>query len=117
VCSGKREAPPDKPGASEAVTVYLFEGGTSANFQAREPSSVATAKTPTTRLNVRTDPSGAGVLLNGQPIGISPGLFFAPSGDCTLNVELEGYKPQSQQVKVLEGQITRVEIQLKRTAR
>jgi hypothetical protein len=110
-------APLDDTAGIDGGAVYLFEGGTSADFQAREPSSVAVTGTPTTRLYVRTDPAGAKVVLDGQPMGTSPGLFFAPPGQCKVTVELKGYEPQSQQAKVVEGQITRVEMQLKRTAR
>lgn len=95
--------------------VYLFEGGSSAEFKAHEPP-VTKAETPTTRLYVRTNPPGAKVHLDGQPIGTSPGLFFAPPGDCSVTVELKGYEPHSQPVKVISGQITRVEVQLERTA-
>jgi len=108
-------APFDDTAGIDGGAVYLFEGGSSAEFKAHEPP-VTKAETPTTRLYVRTSPPGAKVHLDGQPIGTSPGLFFAPPGDCSVTVELKGYEPHSQPVKVISGQITRVEVQLERTA-
>jgi outer membrane protein assembly factor BamB len=106
-------APFDDAAALDAGAVYLFEGGSSADFQSEEPP-VTTRKTPTTRLYVRTAPPGAKVLVDELPVGTSPGLFFVWPGDHKVTVELKGYKAQSQPVKIVEGQITRVEAVLKR---
>ncbi|MFH1922891.1 MAG: PEGA domain-containing protein [Planctomycetota bacterium] len=108
-------APLDDTAGIDAGAIYLFEGGASADFQALELPPVSESKTTTTRLYVRTTPPGARVLLDGQPIGKSPGLFFAPSGDHKITFELPGYAPQSQPVTVLDGQITRLDAQLKRS--
>ncbi|NQT13189.1 MAG: PEGA domain-containing protein [Planctomycetes bacterium] len=96
----------------------MFEGGASADFQDRdrEAPSFGKSNAPTTRIYVRTTPPDAKVLLDGQPIGISNGLFFAPTGDHKISLEMSSHDPHSREVKILQGQITRIEVQLKRSS-
>ena len=109
-------APFDDTTGPNAGAVYLFEGGTSAEFAAGEPT-IITSKTPTTRLYVRTTPPGASVSLDKRPIGKSDGLFTVPSGEHEVTLELPGHKTQTLRVKVAQGQVTRVQAQLNRTPR
>lgn len=108
-------SPFDDTAGIDGGAAYVFEGGTSADFQDREAPPVAKSNAPTTRLYVRTTPPGAKVFLDGQSIGISPGLFFAPPGDRKITLELPGHDPQSQSVQVVDGKITRIEAQLKKS--
>ncbi len=80
---------------------------------------VETSATPTTRLYVRTIPSGAEVRLDGKPAGKSDDLFVVPAGvrKMTIEVELDGHYPEHQDVQIRGGRITRVELKmLRRTA-
>jgi len=106
----------DDTAGPNAGAVYLFEGGTSAEFAAGR-STITMSKTPTTRLYVRTTPPGATVFLDKQPIGISNGLFIVPPGEHEVTLELPGHETQTLPVKVVEGQITRLQAQLNRKPR
>jgi hypothetical protein len=109
-------APFDDTAGTNAGAVYLFEGGSSAEFAAGKPTIIR-SNTPTTRLYVRTSPPGASVFLDKRPIGTSNGLFIVPAGKHQLTLELPGHAHLSLPVKVAEGQITRIEAQLKRSPR
>lgn len=109
-------SPFDDTNGIDGGAAYLFEGGASADFQDREARPVTESNAPTTRIYVRTTPPGAKVLLDGQPIGISNGLFFAPTGDHKISLEMSSHDPHSRDVKILQGQITRIEVQLKRSS-
>ena len=109
-------APFDDVAGIDAGAVYLFEGGSSAEFKTSGPP-VTMTKTSTTRLYVRTTPPGARVLLDRRPIGISNGLFTVPPGDHKITLEMAGYETQTLPVKVAESQITRLQAQLKRSSR
>jgi hypothetical protein len=109
-------SPLDDTNGIDGGAAYLFEGGTSAEFRDRKAPPVSESKTPTTRLYIRTTPPGAKVLLDGRPIGVSPGLFFAPVGSRKITLELSGHDPLSKSVKVAEGEITRVEAELKKSS-
>ena len=106
----------DDTAGINAGAVYLFEGGSSAEFAAGG-STFTLSKTPTTRLYVRTSPPGASVFLDKRPIGTSNGLFIVPSGDHEVTLELPGHKTQTLRVKVAQGQINRVQAQLNRKPR
>jgi len=106
-------APLDDTAGIDAGAIYLFEGGTAKEFAARGPS-VSKIKTATTRLYVRTTPPGAKVSLDGQIIGVSPNLLTVPPGDHEVTLEAAGHEPQSRRVKAADGQITRLEVALKR---
>jgi hypothetical protein len=109
-------APFDDTAGTNAGAVYLFKGGSSSEFAA-SGQVVKLSNTPTTRLYVRTSPPGASVFLDNRPIGTSNGLFIVPPGKHQVRLELPGHKPQTLPVKVAEGQITRIEAQLKRKPR
>lgn len=72
--------------------------------------SVTTSPTPTTRLYVKTVPPGAEVTLDGKPLGPSDGLFIVPPGVSSVKVELTGQEPRVQQVEIVAGRITRLEL-------
>ena len=67
---------------------------------------------PHTRLFVRTIPPGAKVILDGEVLGESDGLFLVSAGVRKITVELDGYHPNGQQVRLRDGWITRVELVL-----
>jgi PEGA domain-containing protein/FG-GAP repeat protein len=106
-------APLDDTGGLNFGAVHLFEGAASGKFGATSPP-VSMVNSATTRLYVQTTPPGAKVLLDGKSIGISNGLFFAPTGNHKIALELPGHVAQTLAVKIAEGQITRVEATLKR---
>jgi hypothetical protein len=74
---------------------------------------VETSPTPTTRLYVRTIPPGARVVLDGQELGTTDGLFLVPPGTGKLSITLDGQQPEIRQVEISEGRITRIEVNLK----
>ena len=71
------------------------------------------SETPTTRLFVQTVPPGAAIILDDKPLGQSNGLFLVSPGVRKITVELDGYYPECQQVRLPEGWITRVELELR----
>ncbi len=75
---------------------------------------VETSKTPETFLYVRTSPSGAEILVDGKPLGTSPGLFKVPPGVCRIVVELDGYQPGDQEVTIKPGHVQRLVLRLTR---
>jgi hypothetical protein len=80
------------------------------------PAQLDTSATPTTRLFVRTVPVGAVVTVDGKPIGKSDGLFIIPPGVRKIAVELDGYAPETREVKVQAGRIAKVRIELQQQA-
>ena len=74
---------------------------------------VQTSATPSTRLYVRTTPSGASVQLDAPRWGKSDGLFVVPAGVGKLTITLDGKLSEVRQVEVSEGRITRLEVDLK----
>jgi len=110
-------APFDDTAGPDAGALYLFKGGPSADFAGGEPARTIFPPTRTTRLYVRTTPPGASVSLDKRPIGKSDGLFTVASGDHQVTLELPGHKTQTLRVKVVAGQVTRVQAQLNRNPR
>ena len=79
-------------------------------------NQVETSRTADTLLYIRTVPSGAQILLDGKPLGSSDGLFPVKAGTYKIVVDLEGHEPQKQQISIRDGQITRIELELNRSA-
>ncbi len=77
------------------------------------PDGVETAPQPKTQLYVKTVPSGATVILDGKELGKSDGLFSIRPGDHRLVLRLAGYVEERRPIKAAEGEITRVEVELK----
>jgi hypothetical protein len=80
------------------------------------PAQLDKAATPTTRLFVRTVPRGATVTLDGKAIGESDGLFQVLPGGHKVTVQLDGYAPETREIQVDEGRITRLRIELQTPA-
>lgn len=99
-------------GTSLVLPLILLSGlGQAGGFlNAAEP--VKTGEKRDTLLYVRTEPPGARVLINGQEVGTSDGLFHAAPGQGTLLVELEGRQPDKREVIIKANAITRVELSL-----
>ncbi|NQV34858.1 MAG: type II secretion system protein GspG [Phycisphaeraceae bacterium] len=76
-------------------------------------NQVETSRTADTLLYIRTVPSGAQILLDGKPLGNSDGLFPVKPGMYKIVVDLEGHEPENQQISIRDGQITRIELELK----
>ncbi|HUT95575.1 MAG TPA: PEGA domain-containing protein [Thermoguttaceae bacterium] len=76
-----------------------------------------TEEVPRTRLFVRTVPPGAKIILDGEPLGQSHGLFLVPPGVRKVIVELDGYYQNGREIKLPEGWITRVELELTKRPR
>ena len=95
-----------------AVCVLMSLGYVST--KAAQP--VETSRTPSTRLYVRTVPSGAKIKLDGKPRGTSDHLFKVPPGvrKMTIDVELDGHYPKQQTVEIRGGRITRVELEMEK---
>lgn len=77
---------------------------------------VETSETPRTQLYVRTVPSGATIVVDGQPLGKSDALFIIPAGTHKLSISLDGREPVARDVKVASGEVTRLEVQLQKPA-
>jgi hypothetical protein len=70
----------------------------------------------TTQLYVKTVPTGAEVSVDGTVVGKSDKLFDVSAGSHKLSLSLEGYVKEERTVDVREGEITRVEVELKKQA-
>jgi hypothetical protein len=68
----------------------------------------------TTRLYVRTLPPGAEIILDGQPLGHSDGLFVVPPGVRRVIIDMDDYRREERQVEVPEGEIVRVVVELEK---
>ncbi|MGC4086536.1 MAG: PEGA domain-containing protein [Polyangiaceae bacterium] len=55
------------------------------------------------RLSVSSLPSGAGVLVDGTPLGPAPVSALVPSGGLRLSLELSGYAPVSERLSLQGG--------------
>lgn len=75
---------------------------------------VEISQTADTLLYIRTLPSSAQIRLDGKPLGNSDGLFPVKPGTYKIVVDLEGYEPETQQISMRNGQITRIELELNR---
>jgi hypothetical protein len=69
---------------------------------------------PTTSLYVKTVPPGATVTVDGKRLGESNDLFTVSAGSHKLTLHLEGYDDEERTIDVRDGQITRVEVTLKK---
>jgi hypothetical protein len=67
-----------------------------------------------TLLYVRTVPSGAKVLLNGEKLGTSDDIFSVGPGVGRIVIELEGYQSDPKEVTIKANAVTRLELILKR---
>ncbi len=77
---------------------------------------VETSETPRTQLYVRTVPSGATIAVDGTPLGKSDALFIIPAGTHKLSISLDGRDAVARDVKVADGEVTRLELQLQKPA-
>jgi hypothetical protein len=75
---------------------------------------VETSPQTTTQLYVKTTPTGAEVSLDGHVLGKSDKLFKVAAGTHKLSLRLEGYVQEDRNVEVRDGEITRVEVELKK---
>ena len=73
---------------------------------------VEKSPTPTTHLYVRTTPSGARVLLDGKPLGTSPGVFSVEPGVRRIVIHWDGYDPDDKEITIRAGRVTRLEVKL-----
>ncbi len=69
---------------------------------------------PEGRLQIRSSPSGARVLVDGEDRGLAPATLTAGSGDHELRLELMGHEPWVREVQVTGGRTTRVKARLKK---
>jgi len=77
---------------------------------------VETQATAETLLYVRTSPPGAKLLLDGKPLGTSDDLFAVEPGVRRIVIELEGHGPQAKELTIRAGEVTRIELELKKVA-
>jgi len=64
------------------------------------------------RLNLKTTPSNARVLVDGQSVGVTPLSQELKPGPHAIAVELDGYAPQSREVVITSGESTPVDVPL-----
>jgi serine/threonine protein kinase/TPR repeat protein len=82
------------------VGVYLL-------ISSRQIQEIAT-------LSVKTDPSGAVVLLDGKPAQVAPNVFtHVPFGPHQLSATLDNYEPVKQDIQVRSGMSPDIRLQLK----
>lgn len=98
--------------ALPAVWLLALQAADEGPTSATDPAApaVTTSATPTTRLYVKTVPPGAQVTLDGKLLGPSDGLFIVPPGVSSVKVEFTGQEPRLQQVEIVAGRITRLEL-------
>jgi hypothetical protein len=75
---------------------------------------VETTPQTKTQLYVKTVPTGAEVTLDGKVLGKSDNLFDVASGAHRLTLRLDGYVPEERLIDARDGEITRVEVRLKK---
>lgn len=75
---------------------------------------IRTEQNPKTQLYVKTVPPGATVFIDGKEAGKSDGLFPISTGVHGLAVRLHGYQEEQRSIEVAEGEITRVEVKLRK---
>lgn len=92
-----------------AVALCMF--GQIATTRAAEPPK--TGEKRDTMIYVRSTPSGAKVLLDGEEIGRTNGLFRVDAGVATIVLELQGHAQVKQKITIPANGITRVVIELK----
>lgn len=85
-----------------------------ADTPSKESPAVTSSETPSTRLYVKTVPSGANVKLDGKRSGTSDRLFVVPPGVAKMTVEvaLDGFETERREVTIDGGRITRVTFEL-----
>lgn len=65
-------------------------------------------------LYVTTEPEGCAVWVEGRKVGAAPYVDFdAPTGSVELEIRREGYEPVEEAVKVEEGSVTHINIEVK----
>jgi RNA polymerase sigma-70 factor (ECF subfamily) len=67
-----------------------------------------------TQLYVKTVPPGAEVTVDGKTLGQSNALFGVAPGAHKLTLQMDRYVPEERAIQVRNGEITRVEVALKR---
>ncbi len=70
---------------------------------------------PKTLLFIRTVPEGASVLIDGKKVGATDDLFRVEPGVRRIVIELDGHTPQSKELTIRAGRITRLVLQLKQS--
>jgi len=63
-------------------------------------------------LNIRSEPAGAAVYVNNIYVGDAPLLYDVPTGDYQVRLELDGFTPLTNQVRVLGDEVITVAGQL-----
>jgi len=99
--------------AKALLTVGLLAavGGTPADAR-----QVQTSDRRETYLYVRTSPPGATILLNDDAAGRTNRLLEVTPGSHRLRLERPGYAPERREVEARHGEVTRVEVTLKKEA-
>lgn len=73
---------------------------------------ILAAVKPPPVLVVDSEPPGATVLLDGEPIGTTPLELAVEEGEHQLRVEREGYRPEIQNLALVEGSRSEVDVTL-----
>ncbi len=63
-----------------------------------------------TRIELRTTPPGAVILLDGRMVEASGGALITSPGWHTVHLQLAGYRPELRRVHVVEGEATQLEV-------
>ena len=75
---------------------------------------VQTSPDAKTQLYVKTAPPGAEVAVDDKPLGKSNAMFDVAAGPHKLSLSLGGYAACERSIEVSDGEITRVEVELKK---
>jgi hypothetical protein len=71
----------------------------------RRPADLEVVLSPGARITATTRPAGAAIRLDGAVVGKTPTAFAAPAGkDVQVAIDLEGFVPVSQTVRLVQGQ-------------
>jgi WD40 repeat protein len=76
--------------------------------------AIGASRKPPTELYVKTEPPAATVLVDGKELGTSPEVFEVEPGAHTVTVTLAGHEPIVQEVRITDGRIKRVILELQK---
>lgn len=79
--------------------------------QAGENPSIGVELTRLTKVNIKSKPKGATLYLGSELMGTTPYSGDLPTGNHTLNLKLLGYADWEQEVIIVDGYRTKVELQ------
>ncbi len=105
-----QNVPPSNMPASSAASTQQPAPQKEGGNPFRRLGKLFGSKEDSGKLEIRTNPKGAEILVNGNPTGKkTPVKTDSPVGTYTITLQLEGYKPVTRKIQVNKGQTTGIE--------